>query len=108
LTSNTFQLSSPLSCVLVVLKLLTLLWRNWTFGLFLNFFFRILLGPVHVGKTVEPYSSLFSRTLLSSTNISKAFKIVHILQKIRVYLILLQSTIPCENGVLANTGDIGL
>ena len=77
----------------------------WTF--FELFFSQY--GPVHdVGKTVEPYSSLFSRTLLSSTNISKAFKIVHILQKIRVYLILLQSTIPCENGVLANTGDIGL
>lgn len=78
----------------------------WTF--FELFFSHMAWGPVHVGKTVEPYSSLFSRTLLSSTNISKAFKIVHILQKIRVYLILLQSTIPCENGVLANTGDIGL
>ena len=77
----------------------------WTF---FELFFSHIAWVHDVGKTVEPYSSLFSRTLLSSTNISKAFKIVHILQKIRVYLILLQSTIPCENGVLANTGDIGL
>jgi hypothetical protein len=60
-------------------------------------------------KNVVGHTHLFSLELFNSyTNISKAFKIVHILQKIRVYLILLQSTIPCENGVLANTGDIGL